>query len=300
MIADLEERIFDSKVRSLFFGEESFSPVMPAVMRIQPFSLDDTLQSGQFFRYTRCGDTYVVQSSGQIFSLKQKRDEIVYDGVDDSFLIRFFRLDDPYDAILKEIDCDPIVHAAIGRYRGMRLIRQDPWECLISYLCSSAKSISHIRFIIESLSKFSGRQVCLGNYIGYDFPGPSSITDPVRARSAGAGFRTRYLVEAGQAITHEQLASLKTLPYEEARAWLTRVSGVGRKVADCVLLYSLDFLQAFPIDTWIRKGLQRFYFGGKRMGEKELERFVAVHFGPLAGYAQLFLYHYWRNDSMIA
>jgi len=73
------------------------------------------------------------------------------------------------------------------------------------------------------------------------------------------------------------------------------LAGVGKKVADCTLLYSLDFLEAFPMDTWIRKGLEHFYFRGGRVGQKELEKFVSSHFGPLAGYAQLYLFHFWRH-----
>ena len=73
------------------------------------------------------------------------------------------------------------------------------------------------------------------------------------------------------------------------------LSGVGKKVADCTLLYSLDFLEAFPIDTWIRKGLQKVYFGGRSVGEREMEEFVSNHFGSYGGYAQLYLYHFWRN-----
>jgi N-glycosylase/DNA lyase len=74
-------------------------------------------------------------------------------------------------------------------------------------------------------------------------------------------------------------------------------SGVGKKVADCTLLYSLDFLEAFPIDTWIKKGLQKSYFRGKKTGEKAMEEFVSKHFGPYAGYAQLYLYQFWRHQS---
>jgi N-glycosylase/DNA lyase len=76
------------------------------------------------------------------------------------------------------------------------------------------------------------------------------------------------------------------------------LSGVGKKIADCILLYSLDFLEAFPMDTWIKKGLQKDYFDGKRVGEKELEEFVSKHFGRYGGYAQLYLYHFWRNPSL--
>ena len=96
-------------------------------------------------------------------------------------------------------------------------------------------------------------------------------------------------------MDRNQLLSLKGLSYREAREQLMRLSGVGKKVADCTLLYSLDFLEAFPMDTWIKKGLQKIYFKGKKAGEKTMEEFVSHHFGPYAGYAQLYLYHFWRH-----
>jgi N-glycosylase/DNA lyase len=96
-------------------------------------------------------------------------------------------------------------------------------------------------------------------------------------------------------MDRNQLLSLKGLSYREAREQLMSLSGVGKKVADCTLLYSLDFLEAFPMDTWIKKGLQKIYFKGKKAGEKTMEEFVSNHFGPYAGYAQLYLYHFWRH-----
>jgi N-glycosylase/DNA lyase len=197
--------------------------------------------------------------------------------------------------MIKEIDRDPALHQAIQAYRGLRLIRQDPWECLLSFLCSSAKAIPHIRCIIELLCKSSGKKVLFENYIGYCFPEPNCIHTPHQLESIGAGFRTSYLVNASRCIDRTQLLALKGLPYTKARKKLMGLSGVGRKVADCTLLYSLDFLEAFPIDTWMKKGLQKVYFKGKRVGEKALEEFVSDYFGPYAGYAQLYLYHYWRN-----
>jgi N-glycosylase/DNA lyase len=114
--------------------------------------------------------------------------------------------------------------------------------------------------------------------------------------SVKAGFRTNYLVNASRCIDRDQLLSLKGFPYKEARRQLMSLSGVGKKVADCTLLYSLDFLEAFPMDTWIKRGLQKVYFEGKKVGENTMEEFVSNHFGPYAGYAQLYLFHFWRND----
>jgi len=257
------------------------------------------MECGQFFRYTKVMESYLVQSSHQIFSLYQKGDFLFYEGVDESFLIHFFRLDEDLDSILKDIDQDPAIHEAIQKYRGLRLIRQDPWECLVSFLCSSAKAIPHIRSMIETFCKSSGKKILWGNYLGYEFPEPRCIESPHQLGSVRAGFRTSYLMKANQCIDRGQLLGLKGLPYEDARQTLMRFSGVGKKIADCTLLYSLDFLEAFPIDTWIKKGLQKVYFEGKRVGEKAMEDFVSNHFGPLAGYAQLYLYHFWRHHPFI-
>ena len=271
---------------------------MTARLRINPFSLKDSLECGQFFRYTKVEETYIVQSSDRIFALWQKGDFLFYEGVEEPFLIDFFRLEEDLDFLLKAIDRDPAIHVAIQKYRGMRLIRQDPWECLISFLCSSAKAIPHIRCIIESLCKSSEKKLSLGNYISYGFPEPHCIKPSLQLESVRAGFRTGYLIKASRCIDRNRLVALKGLSYRDARQRLMTLSGVGKKVADCTLLYSLDFLEAFPIDTWIKKGLQRVYFDGRQVGEKTMEEFVSSHFGLYAGYAQLYLYHFWRQQSL--
>jgi len=267
-------------------------------VHLPSFSLKDTLECGQFFRFTKVTDVYVVQSRDRIFSLRQKGEFLFCEGGEESFLINFFRLDDDLDLILKEIDRDPVIHRAIERYHGMRLIRQDPWECLVSFLCSSAKAIPHIRCILELLSRSCGKRIVFGNQIGYSFPEPHCLRDTQQLEPVRAGFRAEYLVKASRSIDRETLKNLKKLPYNDARAKLMELPGVGKKIADCVLLYSLDFLQAFPIDTWIAKGLQKVYFGGKKIGQMKMEEFVSTNFGPYAGYAQLYLYHYWRHHPV--
>ena len=266
-------------------------------IRINPFSLKETLECGQFFRYTKAPGAYIVQSAGRIFSLWQKDDTLFSEGIDENFLTRFLRLDDDLESVLREIDRDPVIHRAIETYRGLRLIRQDPWECLLSFLCSSAKRVDHIRRIIESLCRCSGRRIVSGNMISYGFPEPLCIEDPRELDDIGAGFRAPYLIRANQCVVREDLLRLRELPYREARKRLTDISGVGGKIADCTLLYSLDFLEAFPLDTWMKKGIRRIYFSGKKTGEKAMEEFAAGHFGRYAGYAQLYLYHYWRKTG---
>jgi N-glycosylase/DNA lyase len=268
---------------------------MTGRLRTSRFSLRHTLECGQVFRYTKVLDAYIVQSVDRIFSVRQQGEFLFYEGVEEPFLIQYFRLEDDLNSICQGIDVDPVIHRAIEAYRGMRLIRQDPWECLISFLCSSAKTISHIRSIIEMLCRCCGKKVFLKNHISYGFPNPDSIGNPCQLEPARAGFRTNYLLKAGQDIDRRKLFSLKNLAYKDAREELMKLSGVGKKVADCTLLYSLEFLEAFPMDTWIKKGLQKVYFKGEKTGERAMEEFVSNHFGSHAGYAQLYLFHYWRN-----
>jgi N-glycosylase/DNA lyase len=268
---------------------------MTGRLRVNLFSLKDTLECGQFFRFTKALDTYLIQTSDRIFLIWQKGEVLFYEGVEESFLIRFLRLDEDMDAILKEIDCDPFIHQAIQKYPGMRLIRQDPWECLVSFLFSSAKAIPHIRCLIEALCRSSGRKMAWDSHIGYGFPEPNCIQGSQQLEEVRAGFRTDYLIQTSQCIDRGQLLALRELRYEEAKKRLMGLAGVGKKIADCVLLYSLDFLEAFPIDTWMKKGLKKFYFGGREVSEKRMETFVSDHFGRYAGYTQLYLYHYWRN-----
>jgi N-glycosylase/DNA lyase len=268
-------------------------------LRVHHFSLKDSLECGQFFRYTKIMDTYLVQSSDRIFSLRQRGSSLLFEGVEREFLIHFFRLEEDWESIVREVDRDSVIHQAIQSCHGLRLIRQDPWECLLSYLCSSAKSISHIRCIIESLCRCSGKKILFGNTLSYGFPRPRCIQNDFQLEEVGAGFRTSFLVKASQSIDEKRLLRLRDLPLKEARQYLMEFPGVGRKIADCVLLYSLEFSEAFPIDTWMKKGIQHVYFGGKRVGERVMEEFVVNHFGPYAGVAQLFLFHFWRHHPRL-
>jgi N-glycosylase/DNA lyase len=266
-------------------------------LKVRDFNLDSTLNSGQLFRYICFGDHYLIHVGNSLFKIRQKGGRILFEGVGEEFISRFFRLDDDLEVIYRGIGKDPFVGRAIELYRGLRLIRQDPWECLVSFLCSSAKSIPHIKCIVEQLCRHYGQPVSLGNYWGYGFPSPDQISEGRDVGRIKAGFRARYLLEISRRAKYMDLRALGKLEYRDAKKELMALPGVGEKIADCVLLYSLDFTEAFPVDTWIRRAVRLWYHGGSNLPDRGIREFAQGHFGQYAGYAQQYIYHLARNQG---
>ena len=266
-------------------------------IEVRDFSLNHTLNSGQLFRYINFGDHYLIHAGSRLFKVWQKGGRIFFEGVGEEFISRFFRLDDDLKGIYRQIGKDPFIGMAIELYRGLRLMRQDPWECLVSFLCSSAKNIPHIKCILEQLCRHYGQSVSLDNYRGYGFPSPDQITRGRDLEKIKAGFRARYLLEISMRAKLIDLEELRKLEYRDAKKELMALPGVGEKIADCVLLYSLGFNEAFPMDTWIRKAMRKGYYKGKNLPDREIREFAQGYFGKYAGYAQQYLYHFMRNQA---
>jgi N-glycosylase/DNA lyase len=266
-------------------------------LEIRNFNLHATLSSGQLFRYIAFGDCYLVHAGDHLFKIWQKGERIFFLGVDEEFIARFFRLNDDMEEVCRQIGKDPLIREAMELYHGLRLIRQDPWECLVSFLCSSVKNIPHIKCIVENLCRHLGKAVSLDNYRGYGFPSPEQISDARDLERIKAGFRVRYLVETSRRAKSMDLGALKKLKYRDAKRELMILPGVGEKIADCVLLYSLDFTEAFPVDTWVRKAMHQGYHGGEKLSDRRIREFAQAYFGRYAGYAQQYLYHFARNQT---
>ena len=150
---------------------------------------------------------------------------------------------------------------AISRHHGMRILAQDPWECLISFICSSASNITRITNNIESLCTAFGNEIFMDGYIRHTFPTPVELARSTNEslRDLGLGYRADYVVSTARMVDsgNIDLMALYEMPYDEALEHLTMLDGVGDKVANCVLLFSLDKPEAFPVDTWIDKALQK-------------------------------------------
>lgn len=269
----------------------------------QPLDLYSTLYSGQSFRWRRDGNWSYGVVFDNIVRIRQLPEGIEFISApdDEAFLEPLLKdylglaidLEDIYATFAD----DERMVEAISRYRGMRITRQDPWECLISFICSSASNIPRISRNVESLCSTFGRPLRMGDYARNTFPTPQELAGAgeQRLRLLGLGYRARYVSAAANAIADGKLdlMALREESYEVALDALTALDGVGDKVTNCVLLTSLDKLEAFPVDVWIQRALQEWYLEewNKNISKKNMRLWAQNHFGSFAGYANQYLFH---------
>ncbi len=270
------------------------------------YDLTATMTSGQVFAWERVADAWVGVVQGRGVHLRQSAETIVGRTAepqrDWSWLTAFLQADVELNGVLATFpQDDPHLQAAVAACRGLRLLRQDPWECLASFILSSTKQIVQIRQIVRTLSERFGERVPLpdGCSLAFAFPTARRVAalSEAELRECKMGFRAPYLLGTARRIVAGEFApeQLQQCPVAEARTRLLALPGVGEKIADCVLLFAYGFPTAFPIDVWVARALSTFYFRGRTMPPERLRQFAAKHFGPNAGYAQQYLFHHIRT-----
>jgi N-glycosylase/DNA lyase len=276
-----------------------------AVFPVRDYDLGATLESGQAFRWNQVDGgwngvihNHWVRLRADEFSITAEAAQPVSDW---SWLTNYLQIELGLSAVVASFPDDEPIRAAVGACRGLRLLRQDPWECLASFILSSTKQIVQIRQIVAVLCERFGEPLpAAAPYAPtFAFPSPARLARATEAelRACKMGFRAPYLLETARRVTEGKidLAKLRQLPVEIAREELVQLPGVGRKIADCVLLFAYGFQSAFPVDVWVIKALQKLYFPRRRASAKRLRHFSETHFGPNAGYAQQYLFHYMRT-----
>lgn len=266
-------------------------------LTVKDFNLKYTIECGQFFRYKKLErNTYLIIHQDKIFITKQKNNILFYsNNISKNFIIKFFRLNDNLEKIYKEISTDHIIKKAIKKYHGLRLINQNPFECIISYLCSSASNIPKIQMNIENLSRYFGEKIILENQESFSFPKPKTLNNMQLIKDSKTGFRAKYIFNNNKILTKQFIKKLKQLDYKKAKDTLTKLPGIGNKIADCILLFSLNKLQAFPIDTWIKKALKK-YYNQDSNNYNNLQKFAQDKWNNYTGYAQQYLFMMIRNE----
>jgi N-glycosylase/DNA lyase len=276
-----------------------------AFFQTRDYDLDATLDSGQVFRWRKTGTAWVGIVGSRVTRLETAKGGIratCLRAPDDwGWLREFLQVDADLAPVLATFPADEPMRRAVETCRGLRLLRQNPWECLASFILSSTKQIVQIRQVVTALCERFGEP--LPGFDGerwFTFPSARVLSQVSEAelRACRMGFRAPYLRETAQRVADGSihLASLGRLPLEEARECLVQLPGVGRKIADCVLLFGYGFPRAFPLDVWILRGLKELYFARQRkVSPRRLRDFSETHFGPYSGHAQQYLFHYMRT-----
>ena len=272
----------------------------------QPFDLVSSLESGQAHRwaYPKDGDDgwYTGVVRGNLVRIRQTDDRVEFrcapsdEAAFAPRLAEYFRFDDDISKIYDVINQDERVAAMVRQYPGLRVLRTEPWECLVAFICSATSNIPRIHQNMESISRAFGSPVSLNGWTRHTFPTPADLAEAGEAelRRLGLGFRAPYVHLASVAVLEGRLDldALIEMPYTEAKAALMERRGIGSKIADCIAVFSLEKLEAFPIDVWVRRALGEWYFPGQKTPpDRVLLEWAQEHFGRYGGYAQQYLFH---------
>ena len=289
------------------------------------FDLEKTLNCGQVFHWQKIGNAFAgtidqlpisVEQHGAILKIhaatreldglkpsSSKRSGNVEAGRRDALeqvVARYFALDHPLSKICAAFPHDPVMTAARDFCRGLRIIRQPRWECLATFITSSMKQVAHIRQISLTLRKRYGESKPILGHEIFAFPSAeriATLTEP-ELRTCALGYRAKNLLATARLVAtgDADLEAWSKLPDGELRARLCELSGVGAKVANCVMLFAYERLRAFPIDVWIERTLRQHYFPRKRkVTAQGLREFCDRYFGEHGGYAQQYLFHHARR-----
>ena len=281
-----------------------------------PFNLDFTLQCGQAFRWNKSGEWWYGVIGEKTYKIRQMGNQLEFENVVSDFVKDYFGLNDDLPKIFRQITKDNHIETAVKKFKGLRILRQNPWECLVSYICATYKNISAIKQMLFNLSRKFGDKVYFDGYDFYTFPTSEKLAKASIEELAecGLGYRAKYVSETAKTVYENgfDFKRLRKITYEEAKEELVNFPGVGLKVADCVLLFSLGKLEAFPVDVWIKHVILKYYanhFAKKfirKISDKnsltcseyeKLNSFGRMYFGEYAGYAQEYLYHYERTQN---
>lgn len=275
------------------------------LLRVLDYDLDATLASGQAFGWSRQGDRWIGSIGPRWVELTSTPEGIQArtpsPAGDWTWLTKYLQSDVALQPVLDSFPDDPSMRASVSACRGLRLLRQEPWECLASFILSSTKQIVQIQQICGLLRQTFGAPLNVpeGHTPLNAFPTAAAIAASTETalRDCKMGFRAPSLLMAARAVDSGalDLAAVQKGSLEEARETLCTLRGVGPKIANCVLLFAYDFPTAFPVDVWVYRALRELYFPKRRPSPERLDRFSKTYFGPYSGYAQQYLFHYMRQ-----
>lgn len=278
---------------------------------VESFELRDIFECGQCFRWNKQEDgSYTGVFKNNVLNVKKNKDEIIFEGICENDIQQtvenYFDLNRNYEKIKEQLSrIDQNMKMSIEYGNGIRILNQDLWETIISFIISANNNIPRIKGIIERLSEKYGDEIKYKGNKYYTFPTQEQLKNVTveEYRRLGLGFRDIRLYETTKMILNKQvdIGNMKNNPNTiEVREELLKLSGVGPKVADCILLFSdLKRFEVFPIDVWVRRVMNDLYIKNEdetKVNKKQIEKIANEKFGDLAGLAQQYLF-YWRREA---
>ncbi len=280
------------------------------IKNVDSFEPKDIFECGQCFRWNIQKDGSYIGIFGQnVLKIKKGKEEILIEGICEKSIEEtveeYFDLKRDYKKIKETLSkIDKNMETSIKYGQGIRILNQDLWETIISFIISANNNIPRIKGIIERLSKAYGKEITFQGEKYYTFPTPEELKDVTvqEYRNLGLGFRDKRLYETTRMVLNKQidLEKIQNNPNTlEVREQLLTLSGIGPKVADCILLFStLKRFEVFPIDVWVRRVMNDLYFKNPdetKVTKRQIEQIATKKFGDLAGLAQQYLF-YWRRE----
>lgn len=273
-------------------------------MKKLQYNVHDTINSGQVFLWQNHENIWFGIDGQNIIQISHKPSQAV---ILSQKARNFLRDDDDFDKIVKSISKDKIVKEAIKHSPGLRITRQNPFQCYISFIVSANSNIAKIRLCLEKLCRRFGTKIQFKNKDFFLFPKPQRLASATlqELQECGLGYRSSYIIDAARAVLSGEINFnfLKKTDYHTAKESLVKIPGIGNKVADCIMLYSLEKLEAFPLDVWMSKILEKYYSDKFDIDTKTItaKKYDMIHqraidyFGTHAGYAQQFLFKMERD-----
>lgn len=261
----------------------------------QDFDVVQTLNCGQIFRYIIDGNTAKVFSQNKKADICFDSNKIEITTADVDYFFNFFDLSTDYGAIKNELFKDQLVAPAVKFAPGIRIINNDAYEMLISFIISANNNIGRIKKSIEYLCAHFGERC--GDY--YAFPTLSELKKATVQDfvAAGLGYRAEYMFDTVQKLTSQDIENLKSADNQTKFEMLTSFKGIGEKVANCIMLFGLDVKDVFPVDVWINK-VYNHIFGVNVSDRKKITKELTARYDKLSGYAQQYFYYYYRENKI--
>ncbi len=274
---------------------------------VSDFELSNIFDCGQCFRWDRVSSSsYIGVACGKALFIEKNGDKLIFHSkTADEFnniWRNYFDFDRDYKDIKQALGSDSILKEAISFGEGIRILNQEPFEALISFIISASNNIPRIKGIINRLCENFGDEISYMGKVYHTFPTAEKLAkESLESISViRAGFRDKYILDAAKKVASGELDldSIRLMPTADAKAELMKIKGVGSKVADCSLLFGFGKCDCFPTDVWIKRIMEHCYFGGNDTSLKNISAYAKDNFGGFGGFAQQYLF-YWARENKI-